>query len=259
MRQVVPVLIGACIGLLFLAAQYWTQRWLRGRQERAAVEAKQRAEVESQCRTAVHEAGHALCAWACLLIDRIIVAQIDDHKHVRYRWWHPSFKDDVEWCDMVIGLAGLAAERLVYGREREGVSKDLEDVRASVAWVIDHKATAPWEVGDLQPLPFAHLFEPPLTPEEERCVQIGYAKACQLLRDGKDRHDRLVSALLCHRTMTYKQITSILGDRYWMGAKVMSAALKRSDAMKAGFVEIPFVKSVDAGALTLQVSGKSGC
>lgn len=254
MRHVVPLLIGVCIGLALLAARYWTNRWLRRRRERAAVEASRRADVEQECRTAVHEAGHALCAWACFLVDQIIVAQIDDHKGVRYRWWYPSFKDDVQWCDMVIGLAGLAAERMVYGRARKGVSKDLEEVRASAAWVIDHKATAPWEVVDLQPLPFARRFQPPLTPEEERCVRTAFTKAQQLLRDGKDRHAKLVSALLCHRTMTYKDITSVLGDRYWMAAKIMSAALKGPDAMKAGFVDIPSVKSVDASTLSQQAS-----
>lgn len=247
MGHVLPVLIGVCIGLVLLAVQLWMDRRTRARQRHAAAEADRRAAVEKQCRTAVHEAGHALCAWACFLVDKITVARIEGEKHVKFTYWHPSYKNDVEWCDMVLGLAGFAAELMVYGRSWTGRSKpDLDQARASTAWIIEHKATAPWEVLDVRPLPFAHLFDPPLSPEEQQCLEIAFSKARQLLRDGKDRHAKLVSALLCHRKMTYKDILAVLGDRHWMSAKVMSAVLHGPDAMRAGFVELGSMRSLDA-------------
>lgn len=239
MRYVAPVLFGVCVGLFLLFAQRWAVRRASARNDRKAAEGRSRVAVHDECLTAEHEAGHALAAWACFLVDRIVVASIDGSPHVTHRFWLPRFKGDQEWCDMVISLAGIAAELMVNSRARTGGSaSDIVAARASATWIIEHKATVPWDAVDVKSLPFAHLFDPPLSSEERACLETGFSKARQLLRDGADRHARMVSALLCHRRMTYEDILAVLGNRHWMRAKVIGAAFNRPEAMKAGFVEI---------------------
>lgn len=240
-RIVIGVVLAAALGALGFA---WGRRSWR---ESAKPKARRTTHPDTvECRAAVHEAGHALVAWACFIVDHITFVLLADggNGQVRYRFWRPTYKDDSDWCDAVISLGGVAAEVVLYRQaSTRGSEEDLCGARSAIARLIDRSVLSPpWEVASaLPPVPFAHLFDPPLSDAERRGLEIVYGKACELLRDGAVQHGRLVGALLHQRRLSYAQVLGILGERHWMAAKVLNSALKRPGAMQAGFVKIATV------------------
>jgi hypothetical protein len=121
------------------------------------------------------------------------------------------------WCHTVILLAGMAAESMVYGKTwSKGASLDLFSAR-SCAELLCSKGVPPpppWAPQWSGPvLPFAQIYVPPLSTQEQAVLELSYRYARSLLTRRDVEFYRLVSLLLHRRTMAGCEVGAVLGPR----------------------------------------------
>jgi ATP-dependent Zn protease len=200
--------LAACINAVIA---WWMGVRLRPRRQ------SRRPVDSNECRMAVHEAGHALVAWACSTVLDIhdVTIELKTGGHVHYRRWVKE-EPDYHWCDGVVSLSGLAAELLVYAKTKsKPAEKDLTDALAAVRQVGESRP--PW--GRLPTLihpSFAPAFA--TRPSNAELAALGqcYSMARHVIVSHGDKLDRLVALLLTKRTVTEKEIESLLGGRFFL-------------------------------------------
>lgn len=174
-----------------------------------------------QVRTAVHEAGHALAAWRCSKVVEIRCVTIDGPTggFVDYAAPPPRTADEL-WCQLVIILAGIAAELAVYRTTRSGpAERDLRFARRRARMLAALGGPAPpWTLRTKEPPAqrFERLYERPLSAGEATALRVGYDKARLLIRDSHAQHGRLVALLLHQHTLDHAAMRVLLGSRAWV-------------------------------------------
>lgn len=171
-------------------------------------------------RTAVHEAGHALAAWRCSNVVEVRCVTIDGPSggFVDYSAPPPRSADEL-WCQIVIILAGIAAELAVYRTTRSGpAERDLRFARRRARMLAAlGKPAPPWTPRAKPPAQrFESLYEHPLSDDEAAVLRIGYDKARLLIRDSHAQHSRLVALLLHQRTLDHAAMRVLFGSRAWV-------------------------------------------
>lgn len=165
-------------------------------------------------RVAVHEAGHAITAWLCTAVVNINHITISDHGgQTNVTMTKKSL--DAFWCDLVITLAGFAAEVTIYRNGRSGpMANDLLIARELANILIQNGAnTSPWKKVSSGTLNFQKMFQQPLSENERQVIEAGYQHARYLLQQHLSSHHRLVVYLLRHRTVTEKEMETLFGKR----------------------------------------------
>jgi ATP-dependent Zn protease len=178
------------------------------------------AAVDTQeCRLAVHEAGHAVAGWCCTLVGEVTVATIEDKNgglvsHSYYAISGP----EAEWCEMVIALAGVCAEAMVYSRwSTRGSERDLMRALTHAERIgADGLVNAPWdrrgpEAGSVPN--FNRMFKTPLSSPALANLEEGYRMTRHVLRSHGSAFFKMVSLLLTKRAVTRFDMERVLGKR----------------------------------------------
>jgi hypothetical protein len=170
-------------------------------------------------RIAVHEAGHAVAAWACSCIRGITEVTVESKTgggHVRFTYYE-SETDSFYWCKTVISLAGWAAEMRVFSKARAKPAEgDLLDARTLVSR-LSFGATPPWKP-TAPPFDFTRVFSFDLRSQDAAALAHCYAMASHLISSYGDRFDQLVALLLTKKTVVEKELESVLGSRVFVRA-----------------------------------------
>lgn len=216
------------------------------------------ASVDTQeCRLAVHEAGHAVAAWCCTLVAEVTVATIE-HKGkdwsgglVNYSYYGTDWLEG-RWCKLVIALAGVAAEAMVYSRWRTSGSEiDLAQALAiaeDLAGVAGGKIDPPWRrlggneaAGSAPDLARAFKTKPSAAAAEN--LEEGYRMARRVLRSHGGAFFKVVSMLLAKKSTSKTDIEALLGKRYYATFALAGAHFEsivnesgRPERFKPGFV-----------------------
>lgn len=166
-------------------------------------------------RIAVHEAGHAITAWWCSAVTDINHVIIDNHRgHVDMTIKNNTL--DAIWCNLVITLAGLAAETTIYRNVRSGpAATDLLAARELVNILIKNGSTSPsWKINHSSTtLSFEKMFQAPVSEIEKKVMDAGYQHARYLLEQYFNDHHRLVVHLLQHRRVSGMEMETLFGNR----------------------------------------------
>lgn len=172
-----------------------------------------------ETRAAVHEAGHAIAAWFCTNVVEVSWAYITPEGSGKVKYTcrrDPSASaaySETKWCDLVICLAGITAEIVVYGKTRSGpAAKDLEEALGHARALAGSEA--PWETSDSVRVPFETAFRHPLSAAEFKVFQAGYQMAKRLVLSRERQLYQLVSALLMWRRTGPAEMERFLGSRF---------------------------------------------
>jgi cell division protease FtsH len=191
------------------------ERVIAGLQQKKVLTEKERRIL------AFHEAGHALMAHlmgSSMELQKVtIVARGDALGYAFYtpeedRYLHTK----EELVDrMVVGLAGRAAEEIVFGRVTNGAANDLEKVTS-----IARAMVFEWGMADsvssrtLRADNYALSEETKRLRDSEqaRLTDGAYGEAVRLLKKHRPALDRLAAALLEKETLVRDEAQAILGD-----------------------------------------------
>lgn len=166
-----------------------------------------------EIRAAVHEAGHAVAAWCCTLVTRVKIASVGKQGDGRVGFEFLSLgSSDARWCQLVIALAGPAAEAMVYkkGRSRES-SFDLTAALAYAEAI--GTAPPPWAAQRGPVFDFDRLYHPRPSDQARRNLEEGYRMAKCILQKSEHRMYAVTSALLACGSVSEKELALILGSR----------------------------------------------
>lgn len=169
----------------------------------------------------VHEAGHALCAWACTKVRHIDYIKIHTMGNGSMQAWWPRQNIAGMWSDLVISMGGLAAETAYYGRAYTGNGKTdlkmcLDAAIQLEKWNAD---IPPWSTMTWRQYPaFSKLFSQ-LSDRQHSILQHAYAMSRHILETHQQRFRQLTDELVKQRRadstfqMEGKEIEALLGDR----------------------------------------------
>lgn len=175
------------------------------------------ATIDTQeCRLAVHEAGHAVAAWCCTLVTEVNAATIEDEKGglVSFTYRHSGLPEE-RWCQMVIALAGVAAEGMVYSKwSTKGSEKDLGE---ALVFAKVLRENPPWErLGRASgSVPnFQKMSRTKLDPDVIENVNEAYRMARRVLRSHGSQFFKVVSMLLTKKATRKVDLEAVLGMRH---------------------------------------------
>lgn len=172
----------------------------------------------TEFRIAVHEAGHAIAAWFCSSVFRIQSVVMDESGGGYVDYVISYNKKDERpkyWCNLVIALAGVAAEVKIYSTVRSHPARlDLAYARQLAEKLSKTESDFPWYFDAAAPtLPFEEIYETPLSNKENEILSNTYRYVSRLLLVRTKQHHKLVVYLLKHRQISEKQLCSLLGSR----------------------------------------------
>lgn len=188
----------------------------------------------------IHEAGHALVAWHCTAVADVLSVNTKRSGdgalggHVTNAWLVNAPQPALDWCRLVVSLAGIAAEMMVIRRARSGpASEDLMSAAALCRSIVQAGGVdPPWPAPRDRRLAFERMFIEQLTEEELRVMRSGYAMARDLLGQRPIALARLLTLLIERPIVRGDDLRPALGPR-----PVASTALWRtlSSEVKAEF------------------------
>lgn len=166
---------------------------------------------------ATHEAGHTIVAWCCPLVGAVTGVTIDSVSGGRLAWsgltthdWRvpPGGLERQQW-DIVIALAGLAAEVLAYGEIRTlPPRRDITDALASVRVLCKEHGCAP-SAAPSWSLPL----DVRCSPIEASQLERGWTIASRLLAARRDVHAELARVLAIKKMLDAAELAAMLGPR----------------------------------------------
>jgi cell division protease FtsH len=189
------------------------ERVVAGLQQKRVVSEKEKRIL------AYHEAGHAVMAY--LMGDPVqkatIVARGDAlgytfHLPDEDRYLHTR-EELIDW--MKIGLAGRAAERVVFGRVTNGAANDLEKVTSLArAMVFEYGMSEEVVSRTMRADNYALSEETKRLRDKEQALLTdgAYEEAIRLLEKHRSALDRVAGALLDRETLNRDDLESLLAD-----------------------------------------------
>lgn len=170
----------------------------------------------------MHEAGHAVLAMQCTIVREVEEVRIDACDTFEGSTGATIYTIDVEpWCGLVISLAGLTAEAMIYGRffvvksgsdltnalaKARTIAADRRVAEKSMRRLVEH-ATAS------RTLPFRDFFVDEISDEELSFLNAGYEVARSVLERHRARHARMAAMLLAHGHVGKATIEREFGSR----------------------------------------------
>lgn len=167
-----------------------------------------------ECRTAVHESGHAIAAWSCSIVHNVSMTTIEAAHGGSVKFSMSLVKtDDAAWCMLVISLAGMAAEAMVYPKSHaRAAQNDLVAARKLSRQLAG--STPPWPSTSLfQVMPFDRMYKEPLSPAELLVLNHGYRMAKHVLKAHGGTFYKLIALLLKQRSASEEDVKKLLGGR----------------------------------------------
>jgi len=169
-----------------------------------------------QNRAAVHEAGHAIVAWACTWVSTVDSVSIEekDGGSTCFRLKSDDSPEEM-WCNLVISLAGIAAEVGAFKRMHSTESKGdlVKSLALSEKLAKLNQVTPPWKVPEREKsLPFDKIFRS-LDHDQKVILTHAYHVAHGVIDSHGAHYYKLVSLLLTKKTISSSDMESILGKR----------------------------------------------
>jgi len=165
---------------------------------------------------ATHEGGHTIAAWCCPFVGTVQNVSVKPASGNGPVLWNGVTNHDwiVErgtpeylWWDMIISLAGLAAEVATYGKiVTLPPRKDIDDALTSVRTLCKTNGCF---TGYAPPIPL-HV---PCTAAESAALGYAWNKATEILAAHCSAHATLTEALIADRALSSADLTAILGPR----------------------------------------------
>lgn len=190
--------------------------------------------------TVVHEAGHAVLAWYCTAVVDVTCVNVRRDSgakaggHVSYRSL-PVSSPAAVWCDVVVSLAGLAAELMVFGSFFSGrCASDLSCARRGAEAIVRSGYEPPGGLGPGPSLPFDRMFADPLPDQELRVLRAAYRVARDILEERSEDLSRLSQLLISRPVVGGADLRSVLGRRPFTLSSVILHGLGKP--VPAGFV-----------------------
>uniref|UniRef100_A0A1A9WXZ6 AAA+ ATPase domain-containing protein n=1 Tax=Glossina brevipalpis TaxID=37001 RepID=A0A1A9WXZ6_9MUSC len=175
---------------------------------------------------AYHESGHALVGWLLPNSDILLKVTIVPRTSLAlgFAQYTPSeqqlhSKDEL-FDKMCMALGGRAAENLVFSRITTGAQNDLEKVTkmayAQVKKFGMNEKLGPIYVRDANETggfdkPFSKSLESIIDFEVRNIIATAYEKTEQILKDNRDKLDKLAIALLERETLNYDEVVDLIG------------------------------------------------
>jgi cell division protease FtsH len=182
--------------------------------------------------TAYHEAGHALAASVLPNSDMVhkvsvisrgraagYTMKVSEDKHLHTR---NEFLDDI-----VVGLGGLAAEKMIFNEQTTGASNDLKVstslARRMVTMYGMSDEMGPMTFGDSNEMVFlgrdlaeqrnySEEVAAKIDKEVSRIMKEGYERAVQLLTTHRDKLDLVAKKLIDQETLEEEEYTALVRD-----------------------------------------------
>ncbi|MEA3249416.1 MAG: hypothetical protein U9Q03_03600 [Patescibacteria group bacterium] len=165
-----------------------------------------------------HEAAHVLVAWYSPFFTRVnrVVCTYRDSgvMSANFHFNSPPF----EWDHLSVTLAGLAGALSRFDTVRlEGNEPDLSEAFRIAEWLTlnsaDPETAMIWDFkeGTSAP-PFQRMLKRRQTPQVIRLMRIGYWRANEIIRAHRTAFIVLITLLRKHRTLSMKELYSILGE-----------------------------------------------
>lgn len=206
--------LGSWVSMTNFASSIFSHLW--GRKVEPVADDLERHRAHPDMRSAAHEAGHAVVAWASPYVRQIERVWIDSNGgRVAYTASRASTVA-ASWYALTIALGGIAGEAIVVRSFRSyDARKDLSeaiDLARKIAASGPH--STPWD-GDEPP---ADGFDvgrvyTNLDARTRRVLNLAYARAKGVIRRDKARFDTITLCLLESRTLEAKALTGIFGLR----------------------------------------------
>jgi cell division protease FtsH len=182
---------------------------------------------------AYHESGHALVAWLTPEADQVHKVTIIPHGMALGVTEQRPDEDQYNVsrrylvARLAVMLGGRASEEVAIGDVTTGAENDLKQAtelarRMVTAWGMSELGLAAYEsAGEDRFLGYELGRNRAYSEETARRIdkaihdllEESHERAVRLLREGRDRLDRLVEALLDHETVPQSELTELLGPR----------------------------------------------
>lgn len=221
--------------LMYLGYAAWTIGWASawalvgyqaGRLSRDTADAtpeEHNERMPDHMRTAVHESGHTICAWLSAHVTRIEETVLLNDSVFRGRMQFVMTEVDSHtgmWDRIVVLLAGIAAESVVFGTFRSmEASYDLTSARdLSILLVARGRGPepgatlCPWKTPSSQEELFdvSKVFRSiPEGSEEAKILNACYQRAKHIIRDHDDVLRRMAHELFSKKKLTHQDVRRI--------------------------------------------------
>jgi cell division protease FtsH len=186
------------------------------------MEAEERRKLRATLayRIAVHEAGHAVCAWASPYTWMITEVRLDDDRCSGHVWLIGlrSQQSPVLWHNIVIDLGGIAAEAKEFRGFRSGPAEtDLVKALAFARTLAERgDVNPPWGGSELPANAFdlSKLFRSVVAGSPEaRILNLAYVRAKALVKSDQERLYRMAEDLTEKGVLGKADITYLFGFR----------------------------------------------
>jgi len=130
-------------------------------------------------------------------------------------WLYSQDSHESRWCDMVIYLAGMAAEIAAFGKVKtRGCGPDIERALSQAKKIAESgNVTPPWKSPSRKKsLEFDKMIHS-LDPQHAKVLSEGYRMAYSILEAHGNRFYKVVSVLLTKKTASSTDIEAVLGPR----------------------------------------------
>jgi cell division protease FtsH len=181
-------------------------------------------------RTAVHEAGHALCSWLEPKADKIDRVSIIPRGQAGGVTMYQPNEDRVDYSQselnarLVSLMGGRAADRMVFGEPMSGAIQDLKQATRIARLMVtqfgmsDRLGPMSFRIGEEHVFLGKEIHEQRdfsegtakiIDEEVQRILGEAEQRAGELLRQHRDRLDRLTEALLVHEELDTDEVDKV--------------------------------------------------
>lgn len=188
---------------------------------------------EEKRRTAYHEAGHALCAWLTPKADPIFKLTIIPRGRALGMLQQRPDEDRMEYTQtqlharLVVAMGGRAADRLIFQEATSGANSDLKQATRVARLMVtqfgmsDRIGPMTFKVGEEHVFLGKEIQEARdysegtatiIDEEVQALLRDADQKAFELLKNNRDKMEKLVEALLKREELQREEIDIILRD-----------------------------------------------
>jgi cell division protease FtsH len=179
---------------------------------------------------AFHEAGHATVSWmlehAAPLVKVTIVPR---GRSLGAAWYLPDERQlttTEQFMDEICAtLGGRAAEEVVFGRISTGALSDLERITKQAYAMVTYYGLNP-KIGNISyydtsgqefmmTKPYSEKTAETIDEEVKKMIDLAYEQTKQILRDNRDKLDRLAAKLIEKEVIFKEDLEHIFGKRQW--------------------------------------------
>lgn len=204
------VLLGVAAGYALYRYGKWTGEKARPAASSAKPAAPEKVDRSEDTISAVHEAGHAVAASCASMVANIKSAEVYKEGGGLVQYVVDGGEGRAE-TDLVLAMAGLAAEMMYFGRFHATRCKsDLMKARALAEEVIVDRLP---EAEDKNPPFISNVYDKPLTEHQSLALRRGYAVARRVLGERREAHAKLTGHLLHFRKLDEGDLTRFFGQR----------------------------------------------